>query len=156
MDTLESKINLIKFETCRGFGDSRRKMTTDNTLPKILFFCSWRRKGRELSRGRQMYPEIETILHQIAKTHFPLHRYNTVQINKNVKCKPHLDKANLGDTVIFSLGDFTNGGRLIVEEDPVDIYKKPFVFNGAEVLHGTEDYLGDRYAVIYYNSKLAN
>jgi len=162
MDKLELLLPTLKFPKCVGNAGSkknggRQNMTIDNIPPTILFFGIRRdiNTGNwNLSKGDKLYPEVANLLHQIAKENFSEYQYQYVQINKNVKCKMHLDKSNIGDSYIFTLGTFNDGQLLTTDEKiEIDIYKKPYKFNGAKVLHGTGNYTGDRYCVIYYNSK---
>ena len=80
----------------------------------------------------------------------PDFEYNTITLNHNSICKPHFDKLNKSPSLIIALGDFI-GGELIVEECLFDIKNKPLIFNGGVCKHATNDFIGDRYTIIYYN-----
>ena len=153
MDELTSILNSAKFTVSRGYQDSRKKKTKDGVIPLILHFgeiFDLNTKTKKPAKGSQWYPEIEKLLHQIATEYFPQYSYNHIQINKNVNMKLHYDRLNKGDSYTFTLGDFT-GGELEIESTNYDIYQKPKCFNGSKQLHGTCDWLGLRYCVIYYN-----
>ena len=76
-----------------------------------------------------------------------------ITLNHNLKCLPHFDK-NKGDSIIIGLGNYT-GGRLILHHtdtdlEYIDIYNKPFKFNGKSIKHSTQEFIGNRWSVIYY------
>ena len=73
-------------------------------------------------------------------------------VNKNLQCRPHIDKLNVGDSTIVGLGDY-EGGELIVEGKYIDIHYKPYCFNGAEKKHATAPFQGTRYSIIFYTQK---
>lgn len=151
MDQLLEKIERVKFPTSRGHNGSR---TNSDGIPKILHFGKSMHYGKLIvNHGSRHYPEIEKILGEIVVDKFPDFKYTNVQINKNVKCDPHRDKKNIGDSVIFTVGDF-KGGRLGTEIGSLNIYRNPIMFNGSEIEHWTEDYQGDRYCVIYYTHRI--
>ena len=53
--------------------------------------------------------------------------FTTIQLNKNRQCLPHVDKNNIGDSVIVALGDF-EGGELLIEGKTYDIHNKCLLF----------------------------
>lgn len=96
------------------------------------------------------HPQVYTQLQQLAST---LHLQVTAFcINKNLQCRPHLDKRNVGDSTIVGLGDY-QGGELIVEGEYIDIHYKPYCFNGSTKVHATAPFQGTRYSVIFYNER---
>ena len=114
---------------------------------------------RTFEKGRPIMPSRNMIkndsIYQECKKLFPDYPFQGVQINRNVLCPPHKDTYNRGNSVIFSLGDFS-GGRLYVDGEPYDIFENPFEFNGAEQEHFTEPFVGDRYSVVLFNLKSMN
>lgn len=158
MDCLEEKIKSAKFYQCNGRSGKRKEIAGGKDSYHI-FFANWIQKKQPgskstVSKGINDYPEIYELLKKVAKENFPDLIYNTIQVNKNVQCIPHKDSLNVGSSVIFTLGDFT-GGRLFVDGEAIDIYRKPFSFNGYEQTHWTEPFNGDRYSFIYYQSPLS-
>ena len=107
-------------------------------------------KGRPIMPSRHMIKDDR--IYKECKKLFPDFEFDAVQINKNVLCPPHKDSYNIGNSLIFSLGNF-DGGRLFVEGEAIDIYEAPFEFNGAEQEHWTERFQGDRYSVVLYKLK---
>jgi hypothetical protein len=145
MEQLEILLKEAKFTPCRGWGGKRTELTTDGKVPKILFFY-------ENSNASKKYPEIHDILKQLSIDLFPDHEYDVVQINNNVSMKPHLDAKNNGDTILFTLGEFTGGG-VFIENLLYDCYKNPRKFCGSKQIHSSEEFEGDRYSIIYYQNK---
>jgi hypothetical protein len=111
------------------------------------------KSSNPVHRGSRKYPDIEKLLHEIAKQYFPEFEYNKIQINKNVRTPKHKDAKNTSDQILFTLGDFY-GGRFCTELEDYNIYKNPLKFNGQDVLHWTESFVGDRYCIIYYSKKI--
>ena len=76
-----------------------------------------------------------------------------ITLNKNFKCLPHYDKNN-SDSIIIGIGNYSGGRLMLYDEHDnityVDIKNKSFQFNGFETKHGTEDFDGDRYSIVYY------
>jgi hypothetical protein len=102
------------------------------------------------SSNNEQYMRVYQLLGQVsACLGFPC---TTFTINKNLECKPHLDKQNRGDSLIFACGEFT-GGEFIVDGQCRDIRLKPLAFNGATSVHGTKPFVGTRYSVVLYNIK---
>jgi FkbM family methyltransferase len=158
MDTLFHSLEGAQFTINRGVKNHRQKKTEDGVPPQILLFGfinDINSDGRfQPARGSILYPEIEEQLKEIANDMFPELRWNYVQVNKNVETKPHYDKKNIGDSITFTLGDFT-GGHLGTDCGSIDINKRPFRFNGSKVRHWTEPWEGgNRYCVIYYTGKV--
>lgn len=102
-----------------------------------------------------IYQELLNLSLYIIPDNFIIKKNINITLNKNLKCLPHYDNKNTGDSVIIGLGDYT-GGRLILHHSEndleyIDIHNKPFVFNGSNIKHSTEEFEGERYSVIYYN-----
>lgn len=131
-------------------------------------------QGVKISRFNDKFPRLYSLLQQLCPCfNFPC---TTFTINKNLLCQPHKDKNNQGESIIFSLGNFT-GGEFIVQDprddvvdaadnasgvsiDSVDgvnefkqydIFNRPMMFNGAKSTHLTAPFEGDRYSVVLYN-----
>ena len=110
-----------------------------------------------LTRANKIVPSMAMIenkgeIYNECKRIFTDFEFNAVQINKNFRCPPHVDNKNAGVSKIMSLGNFT-GGDLIVAGEKIDIRYKPYVFNGSTTEHETDDFEGDRYAVVLFNLK---
>lgn len=114
-------------------------------------------EGRfQLSKWNSKYPAIYQAILDLAlyviPEDFEMLGIPNICLNKNLKCLPHND-SNKGDSIIIGLGDY-EGGRLILHHDThdefIDIKNKPYQFNGKKIKHSTEDFVKDRWSVIYY------
>lgn len=103
------------------------------------------------SRFDAKFPELKRAIFALGHRIVPF-RFTTVQVNHNYKTNTHIDKNNIGDSVIVGLGNYS-GGAVIVEGTPYDIKYKPLMFNGAEMEHGTAVYTGDRYSLVFFRTK---
>jgi hypothetical protein len=103
------------------------------------------------SRFDAKFPELKRAIWALGHRIVPF-RFTTVQVNYNYKTKTHIDKNNIGDSVIVGLGDYT-GGALMVEGTPYNIKYHPLMFNGAEMEHGTSAYTGNRYSLVFFRTK---
>ena len=103
------------------------------------------------SPNNSRYPDIyKAILAYADKYVNPHIEYTGVQVNKNYKTKPHYDARNANiESYIVGLGDYNNG-KLILNSYKIDIKYQPILFNGAQWLHSTDDFTGDRYSLVFF------
>ena len=154
MDILEKSIQNCKIPLSRGFGNSKVKINAIDKAPMTALLTprlNIKTRIYETSAFTKKYPDILNMVQDIVKQFDPLFNFNCIQVNKNFQTLPHLDARNTGESIIFAVGDYT-GGRLFVEGDPIDIYKKPFKMNGSLHKHWTEWFLGDRYSFICFTN----
>ena len=71
-----------------------------------------------------------------------------VLVNRNVKCKKHIDK-NDGHSYILWLGDFTGGALLFEDGTRLEDKHKWHKING-QIPHWNEPHEGTKYAVVLY------
>tara|TARA_R110002126_G_C10168017_1_gene473517 strand:- start:40 stop:513 length:474 start_codon:yes stop_codon:yes gene_type:complete len=120
---------------------------------------SWRTKTKQNHRRLKMKKYIylfdETKKYFLNNSPEPDFKYTTIQYNSNHKCKKHKDKNNIGDSYIIGLGEYS-GGRLIIYDENdnpkyIDINNKFYKFNGSQYYHETEDFIGDRHTLVFFN-----
>ena len=112
--------------------------------------CGYRRQRGFSDYDQNLkYPEIYELLKLFA-TYIGCKAYQTITVNKNVYMKRHTDKSNSGDSYITSLGNFSGGG-LFVDEKLYSLKNNVLVFNGFDLAHETEQFVGTRYTLIFYN-----
>ena len=104
--------------------------------------------------GGDVYDYVCKIIDDYCKENKIDFKFNALTINKNFICKPHFDSGNLGETLIFGVGDYKDG-RLIKNINPteaeyVDIHNKPHIFNATEIEHYNEDHSLTRYTIVCY------
>jgi len=100
--------------------------------------------------------------------------FTTIQVNKNYAARPHVDKNNLGQSLIIGLGDY-KGGELWIHEDDGNVeltlkedialphYTEGALLKGRNMdirntwesfdgnqLHFTQPFTGNRYTLIYF------
>ena len=109
-------------------------------------------------RYADIYQEILNLSLYIIPENFNNKKNINITLNKNLKCIPHIDSKNAGLSLIIGLGNY-QGGRLILHHSEtnleyIDIHDKPFIFDGTKVKHSTEDFTGERYSIIYFNTNI--
>lgn len=129
-------------------------------VKKYVGFCLG--KVRQLavgivrSRFDARFPELLALARRLMRSHDPRFKYTSVQVNKNMACRPHRDAGNEGPSYIIGLGDYT-GGRLVVWDDAgkqqrIDIRNRFFRFDGRK-LHAVEPFKGERYSLVFFTVK---
>jgi hypothetical protein len=102
-------------------------------------------------------PHLVDVITEFGSHHFPDFAFTEIQFNYNWASPPHFDKANLGDSLIIGLGDYSCGELVIEQPDKsiikVDIHDKPYIFNGAKFKHWTDAYTGNRLSMVLYSLK---
>ena len=111
----------------------------------------------EFSKNKEnpeLFKAIVEYANEILPTGF---EYSVITVNKNLKAKKHKDGGNDGVGCITFLGDYTGGGLYIYDnKDKPKLYNSHNViicFNGANLAHKTENFKGNRYAMIFYQQK---
>lgn len=153
----------IKFPTT----SSRKNISTGSVeafvLGKVNYrgqkFLGGRTKGP--SKFNKKFSKLYTSIRKLIKISQPDFKYTTIQLNKNIKSPPHIDKNNVGPSYIIGLGNYT-GGELSIEGKKHDIKNKWLYFDGTKG-HWTECFEGTRYSLVFFthtfkppNPKLRN
>ena len=163
---LEKQLNLITWSknTSRpnvsGLDEERTARCKDNVgNPCFSYTFGYIRprnsvKGTlQLTRISEKYPIIYRLASSMCNLLEPKHEFTTITINKDIVCLPHVDKYNNGDSLIVSLGNYTEGGNLYIEEkDGVKKYdtRKPLYFNGAKFKHWNDKANSQRFSFVYF------
>ena len=90
-------------------------------------------KTKGPSRYNEKFPKLYRLIKALIKEHNSSFPYTTIQVNKNVVSKPHVDKNNVGPSYVIALGDF-EGGNLVIKGKEYNIkigdvsYLKTFNF----------------------------
>jgi len=117
------------------------------------------RQNLSLSAQNEKFPECYEVLKEIANIINPDFKYNTITLNKNVRALAHRDGSNVGTSMIIGIGDYSGGGLYVEnlethEMELQNIKYQPVYFNGYLSLHETEEFIGNRYTIIYYNTMI--
>lgn len=92
------------------------------------------------------------ILGEKMKAHGFEMNYDGIQLNHNYESLKHVDKNNVGESVIVSFGDY-EGGELIVEGTTYDTRLQPVLFNGSKHYHWNNPMLrGDKYSLVFFKN----
>lgn len=128
-----------------------------------------------LSLASERSPALTRLLVRFAERAAPGMSFTSIQVNKNYAARPHVDKNNLGTSMIVGLGDYEGGG-LWVHDDEGDVdvelsedvssmyhYRAGETYRGTDLdirnrwcsfdgnrLHLTRPFTGERYSLVYY------
>ena len=101
------------------------------------------------SSRNSKYPQLYKHLKRMMRERFPGFRYQAIQVNKDVKSKLHVDRGNLGPSVIFAVGEFT-GGKLFIEGKGERVIKnKMYKFDG-NTPHKAMPHTVRRYSIVFF------
>ena len=138
------------------------------------FGYTWRKRRGDFSREycpiRKLYktklnednPELLKIFEEYRDIYFNSFQFTEVTINKMVigtNIKMHLDKVNVGDSVLVAFGNYTGGKTLIQNKDDSNFIVKdardePIIFNGSQRKHSvTTINSGLRYSLVFYKNR---
>ena len=79
----------------------------------------------------------------------PGFQFTSVQVNRSFQCLLHVDKRNLGESLIICVGDFTGGEVYVHNQGKLGAQCKFVQFNG-NVPHCTVPFTGGRYCIVFY------
>jgi hypothetical protein len=102
----------------------------------------------DISHFSRKYPEIYEELKNIGN-HYQF-SFKSIQVNKNLVCPKHLDKKNVGESLLVSFGVYT-GGEIIVNDIEYNAYEKPIIFNGSILEHYNKEFIGTKYSLVFFN-----
>jgi len=107
--------------------------------------------GRQEGANNKKYPELYQKLMEIGKQICPF-EFNQIQLAQDLVCPPHIDKKNIGDSMLISVGDYT-GGEIVVEGKAYDARAAPVIFNGGKLRHWNNEITGGtKFSFIFFNS----
>ncbi len=72
-------------------------------------------------------PRLYELLKALAAEEVPNFSYTTIAVNKNVVTRPHVDKYNIGPTLILGLGSF-KGGDLVIRDKDFDLSQNKWLY----------------------------
>jgi len=127
------------------------------------------------SSGTARHPWLTQLLVEFLHANKPGFPCTSIQVNKNYASRPHVDRNNLGSSMIIAVGDF-HGGQLWTEggEGEADVtltenikspycYRAGMTYKGSLVdvrdrlvefdgnrLHCTTPFKGERYSLVYF------
>lgn len=87
---------------------------------------------------------------------FPTFHFTAVMMNKNFEGQLHVDRLNIGRSVMITFGDFV-GGELMIhdyresEANVIEVKDKAIIFDG-NMAHATMPYSGVRYTYVFFDT----
>jgi len=91
----------------------------------------------------------------IAKKYVPDFKYTSIQINKNFAGALHVDRGNVGPSMMLTVGKDMKGGNLYIHEAGTLKTQNKFIFFNGNVPHMTLPYSGTRYSIVYFTHTAA-
>ena len=126
---------------------SRKNVGTGRT--QVFGFCNRMSYYPWYVRNNKKYPLLYSELLRLGTSICPF-PFDAIQVNQNMTCKPHVDKGNLGLSLIVSGGNYT-GGELVINGTAYDTKYSPFIFNGAENIHWNNPITsGEKWSVVFF------
>jgi len=142
-----------------------------------LVFIKYATQAPRPAQCNRLFPKLYVLLKELIKIHDPTFKYTSIQVNRNVMCKPHTDTYNFGETVLVGLGRY-HGGCLVVEHErdtPRSVKKgrkqtikkkdsltrvvmkynvrRRFIRFHGKHLHWVEPWRGNRVTIMFYTNK---
>ena len=149
---------LLDSETIKLFKEYKSKKGDKNVARTLNIGFGRRRRlsyGILMPTNKKKYNDLFIKLVELGKKITPKNMsFNAITINQNIKCKKHKDPNNVGESVFFTIGDFTGGGIYVENKLYKNCNEYITIFNGAEKEHYTEEFIGNRYSFIFYNAYL--
>ena len=97
--------------------------------------------------------ELATKYIELYDPSFP---YTSIQFSRCMLTPRHVDKNNVGNSIIVGVSNYTGGALNIhhgEEIEEVDIYRKPYMFDAGNTYHSTGNFSNDRITITYYTVK---
>jgi len=110
---------------------------------------------KQVSSLTKKYPYMMDLFDEFIDNHFPEFEYDSVYVNKNVKCKKHLDSSNVGESLLVGLGEYTGGESILYinnKERKFNIKNYSLIFNGSEIEHKSLPFHGTRYSLVFFST----
>jgi len=135
----------------------------------ITFGFGDNRHGWNHFRTNDKYPDVYKAIIAFGNQVVPKGwEYQTITLNHNAKAKKHIDRKNVGASVIIGIGNYSGGELRVFSPDSskhkdYDIHDKPTMFNGGLLPHETQPFEGEgtkkhqrglgRYTMIFYRQQ---
>ena len=142
---------ILQYLSEHNLGINKYRKKVGEGISQTLGIVSKRCLAPDISRHTWLHPKLFYFLQEFGKKYVMPHiSYTSIQVNVNFSCKKHKDVNNVGNSYIVAFGDFV-GGDLTIEDKRYDIKEKGLLFNGSELEHCTEPFLGNRISIVYHS-----
>lgn len=106
----------------------------------------------QLSKQTLKNPKLYELIKEFGDKYFPS-QFTSIQVNKNVVCPRHLDKKNVGNSMLISFGDYEGGNIIIEPYGEFSAKYQPIIFNGSKLYHYNTPILNKtKYSLVFYNT----
>ena len=144
MEEVLNELKATRFPKCYYRTNVSGKPIYAFTMGKVFS----RRYGKITSKNNTKFRKLYRMIRALIKKTDPDFKYTTIQLNKNVKCAPHVDISNKGPSYLISLGDYS-GGEVCVRGECFDTHNNWLHFDGTDA-HWTTAFKGERYSLIFF------
>ena len=131
------------------------------TYGYVKFGYMSKTKSRKFCEENKMYesvllterPELLEVFSEFRDIYFTDFDFNSIQLNYNYALGKHRDRGNCGNSVLVACGDYTGGLTVVEYENEIKKYNarlKPIIFDGCKYYHYVEEFVGDRYSLVFY------
>ena len=151
-----------KFFVSKGKAQSAKIGTTWRKLIGTKTREKCEKSGLYKTKLLAEHPELMDIFYEYRDHYFPDFLFDQVTINYSPKgtiIRQHLDKTNVGDSVLVAFGEYEGGKTYIANIKDrnftlTDCRNKIEIFNGSQRKHGvTAITSGSRYSLVFYKNK---
>lgn len=126
---------------------------------QVFGWINKRGKGPGPAANNLKYPELykklcnfgEILKQKFAQNDFDF-QYDGIQLNHNYESLKHIDKNNVGESVLVSFGEY-EGGELVVEDVIYDTRLQPILFDGSKYYHWNKPIVnGNKYSLVFFKN----
>jgi hypothetical protein len=118
---------------------------------QVFGMINKRGKGVGPAANNDRYPELYKQLMSFGEKNIPI-QFDGIQLNNNYESTMHVDRNNVGESVIVSFGNY-EGGELVIEGKVYDTRYQPILFEGSKYRHWNQKILsGDKYSLVFFKN----
>jgi len=132
-------------ETRRGV----RASAADQKRGAVLGYVTQYNKGWTVSVFTRKHPELANLACAYARERFPDFVFTSIMVNEGGSAL-HIDRANIGPSMIVSLGDHVGGELWQYPDTIIKVHNRLRPCDGL-VPHMTMPYRGERFSLVYFN-----
>lgn len=116
--------------------------------------------GKFFTLCRTENPHLMDVYREFGSLYFSDFVFTQVQMNRNWKCGKHIDGKNVGESILVVLGEHIGGDTAVyydgLNEPPIFENGKiaPIKFDGSKYYHECMPFEGERFSLVFFNTKL--
>jgi hypothetical protein len=116
-------------------------------------------RGIGLGMNCEMFPKIWEAGKKLAEEIATDINWTTFMLNMNYEAKTHIDKNNIGESLVVAFGDYTGGELVAIDPDgnetEYNIRYKPVIMDASVIPHYVKPITsGTRYSIIFFRTKM--